>query len=88
MKIHVKFANKLVLTTCKTVKVLEYRQRRMVCPSQYIVFCLTVFLRFDRYKFYVHVCEAHFQTESIGASLVIIACNLGKLFEFLVGFST
>ena len=44
------------------------------------VFCLTVFLDFDHYKFYV--CEAHFHDELIGASPVIIACNLGKLFAF------
>ena len=30
----------------------------------------------------VLLCKAHFRTESIGASPVIIACNLGKLFMF------
>ena len=48
--------------------------------TMYGVFCLTVFSDFDRYKFYV--CEVHFRAESIGASPVIIACNLGKLFVF------
>ena len=48
--------------------------------TMYGVFCVTVFLDFDSYEFYV--CEAHFCAESIGASPVIIACNLGKLFMF------
>ena len=85
MKHHVKFTNKRVLTTI--VEVLECGERRTVCHSQCMVFCLTAFSDFNRYKFYV--CEAHFYSESIGASPMIAACNSGKLFAFfLLGFST
>ena len=74
-----KFTNEGVVTMI--VKVLERRERRSVCRSHCMVFfCLTVSSDFNRYKFYV--CEAHFRAESIGASPVIIACNLGKLFAF------
>ena len=49
------------------------------CSYAY-VFGLTVFSDFDRYKFYV--CEAHFRAELIGAGLMIIVGNSGKVFAF------
>ena len=48
--------------------------------TMYGVFCLIVFSDVDCYEFYEY--EAHFRTESIGASSMTIACNLGKLFAF------
>ena len=52
----------------------------------YSVFYLliTTFSDFDRYKFQAH--EAHFHSELIGTSPMIIACNSGKLFALLPGY--
>ena len=69
MKHHVKFTSEQVLTTI--VEVLECGEHSTEWHSQSMTcFCLTVFVDFDRYNF--SVCEAHFRTESIGASPVII----------------
>ena len=51
--------------------------------TMYGVLCLTVFSDFNCCEFCA--CEACFHAELIGASLVMIACNSGKLFVF---FST
>ena len=61
-------------------EVLECRERSKICCSQCMMLFATVFSDFDCYKFAVR--EAHFWAESIGASPVIIACKLGKLFKF------
>ena len=62
------------------------RTQNSMSFAMYGVFCLTVFSDYDCYRFYL--CEAHFHAESIGACPGIIACNSGKLFAFLIGFST
>ena len=44
-------------------------------------FCFATFANLYTYKFIVS--EAHFYADTIGASPVVIACKVAKLFKFL-----